>query len=576
MFSIEHMLSHLTVRNLALVDQIALEFGPGLNVLTGETGAGKSVLVNALSLILGARAHADMVRTGASEAVVEALFDGLEPTVIGRLSNLGVSAVDGQLLVRRVLSKSGRSRVQLNGQLATVGMLGKLMRGMLDITSQHEHVTLLDPETHLDALDTFGGLEGLRSPVAGAYDRVRQLEASLEALKNDETAKVERADALRQAVAAIDAAALEADELDRLEAELVRLRHQTELQVGVQGAEDALYSGEGAVIEVVGQVLKTLDRLAAIDEVLQPARATLTSVTAELDDLARTLARYQGRLDCDPGRLDDVEDRIQTLRSLARRYGGDLETVLRARDEMADELAGFESVEGRIESLSSELDEARVTLSRCAQALTAARRETHESLAAAIQAELRELSMAKARVEVRLEPLRSPGQRGAETAELLMSPNPGEPLKPLRRVASGGEMSRLLLALKKVFAHRSHGSTYVFDEIDTGIGGAVAEVLGTKLRTVAGSSQVIAVTHLPQVAAFADVHFQVEKNHLGRRTVTEVTRLSAGQQVTELARMLGGLKITAATRNLAEEMRNRAIQARPGAIGRVVAATPGR
>ena len=552
------MISHLMVRNLALVDQIALDFGPGLNVLTGETGAGKSVLVSALSLILGARAQSDVVRTGASEAVVEALFEGLAPSVIARLEAHGVGLGDGQLVVRRVVSKGGRGKVLLNGQLATVSMLGRVMRGVLDITSQHEHVGLLEPDAHLDALDDYAGIRAIRTDVEHLYSEVRELDERRAALVSDEATQRRRFEELSEAIAAIEDAAPQPGEVETLEADLRRLRHQTELSVGVRSAELSLYSDEGAVIEAVGQVQRTLSRLVALDEALEPMATAVDAVAAELDDLARGLARYQGRLEADPGRLEAVEDRLQVLKGLMRRHGGDLAAVLEAQVSMTEELSMLASAEADIGSIEASLTERRAALESAASALTAGRTQAHEALAAAIQQELVELSMDKARVEVRLIPGREIGPRGAETAELMISPNPGEPLRALRRIASGGEMSRLLLALKNVLAGRGQASSYVFDEIDTGVGGAVAEVIGAKLRSVAASSQVIAVTHLPQVAAFADTHFQVEKATVGRRTVTEVTRLTAKEQVAELARMLGGLEITRATRSLAHEMRRRA------------------
>ena len=559
------MISQLMVRNLALVDQIALDFGPGLNVLTGETGAGKSVLIGALSLVLGARAQSEVVRTGASEAIVEALFDGLEPVVIGRMNELGVPALDGQLLVRRVISKAGRSRVQINGQLATVGMLAKLMHGVLDMTSQHEHVSLLEPDAHLEALDAYAGLQSERSAVAAAYGEVRALETNLAELTADEATKQRRAEALSDAIETIDRAAPTPGELEELQGELQRLRHQTELSVGVQSAEEALYSAEGAVVETIGQVQRTLLRLAELDPGLKTTVDAIDTVSVELDDLARSLARYQGRVDGDPGRLEAVEERVQVLRGLTRRFGGDVESVLQTRSDMAAELSGLVDAEAKLSDVTARLAEAREVLHAHAAFLTEGRVKAHGALAGAIRQQLAELSMDKTRIELKLTPMNPPGPRGAETAELLISPNPGEPLRALRRVASGGEMSRLLLALKNVLADRSQTSTYVFDEIDTGIGGAVAEVLGAKLRSVAHSSQVIAVTHLAQVAAFADTHFQVEKSAAGGRTVTEVTRLGPAQQVAELARMLGGLKITPATRSLAREMRSRAVQC-PGAM----------
>ncbi|MEL7367762.1 MAG: AAA family ATPase, partial [Myxococcota bacterium] len=461
------MISHLMVRNLALVDQISLDFEPGLNVLTGETGAGKSVLVGALSLILGARAHADTVRQGASEGVVEALFDGLEPDAVHRLGELGVNASDGQLLIRRTVSRGGRGRVMINGQLATVSMLAKAMAGVLDITSQHEHVGLLDPDTHQEALDAYGGLESKRDRVTDAYNRARTTEVALETLVAEERTQRARADELRRAIEAIDDAAPQPGEVEHLLAELHRLRHQHELESGVRSAEETLYSGEGAVIETVAQIHRTLERLSGLDEDLSPCVALMGSVAAELDDLGHSLSRYQHRIDVDPHRIEAAEDRLQVLRGLMRRHGGDLEAVLAARDEMAETLSGLATAQARRETLEAQLVEDRAALRSACTVLTRGRKKIREALANAIQRELADLSMDKARIHVGMKTIDPPGPNGAESVQMQISANEGEPLRSLRRVASGGEMSRLLLALKNVLAHRNQTGTYVFDEIDT-------------------------------------------------------------------------------------------------------------
>ncbi|MEM7675873.1 MAG: DNA repair protein RecN [Myxococcota bacterium] len=446
--------------------------------------------------------------------------------------------------------------------MATVSMLARAMRGVLDITSQHEHVGLLDPDTHQEALDAYGSLESKRDRVADAYGKARTTKAALDSLISDHRTQRTHADELRRAIEAIDDAAPESGEVERLLAELRRLRHQHDLESGVRSAEESLYSGEGAVIESVAQIHRTLERLAGLDEELSPCVSLAGSVAAELDELAHSLGRYQHRIDIDPHRIEAVEDRLQVLRGLMRRHGGDVDAVLAARGEMADMLSGLATVEVRREELESQLARDRESLRVACEALSRGRKKVRESLANAIECELADLSLA-ARVHIDLKPVDPPGPNGAESVQMQISTNAGEPLRSLRRVASGGEMSRLLLALKNVLAHRHQAGTYIFDEIDTGIGGAVAEVLGAKLRSVATNTQVIAVTHLPQVAAFADVHFQVEKSSAGRRTMTTVSRLSPAQQVSELARMLGGLEITRTTRSLAQEMRRRAIRNPP-------------
>ncbi|MCA9550779.1 MAG: DNA repair protein RecN [Myxococcales bacterium] len=552
------VLTHLTIQNLALVERIELTLGPGLNVLTGETGAGKSVLVGALSLILGGRAQTDVVRSGADEAVVEALFEvPAESGLARRLAEVGIEAPDGALVVRRTVSRSGRGRVLMNGQLATVSMLASVLRGAVDLTSQHEHVSLLDPDQHLDIVDAYGALTGLREAVAERHAEVQGYRSALEGLELDEAEKARREDYLRFALEEIQAAAPAPGEVETLEIDRKRLRGAHDLLEGVQRAESTLYSDEGAVVDAVGRVQRELVRLANLDGRLGDLSTSASNVLAELEDLARGLSRYSANLEAEPGRLDEVEERLEQLRRLCRKYGGTVEAALSAREAMAQELDTLEHDEARRADLGAALEVALEQRARAAEALTAARRKVVAGLALAIQRELADLSMGGTRVEVQLAPTPEPGPRGAEGAELLISPNPGEPLRPLRKSASGGELSRVLLAIKQVLADTTPVGTYVFDEIDTGIGGKVAEVLGAKLQAVARATQVVAVTHLPQVAAYADRHFQVVKLEEGGRTVTRVQTLVEGDRVEELARMLGGVQITERTRGLAEELRTR-------------------
>jgi DNA repair protein RecN (Recombination protein N) len=551
------MLRHLTIENLALVDRIEIDFGPGLNVLTGETGAGKSVLVGALSLVLGARASSEVIRSGEKEAVVEALFD-LDDAFALRLEEIGIDVADGELIVRRVVSQ-GKSRVLLNGQMATVSMLAEVVKGALDITSQHEHVTLLDEERHLDVIDAFGDLFALRDRVERAHTEVVGYRTALSNLATDEIEKVRREDYLRFAVDEIAAVDPKPGELESLEQELSRLKNVTELSDGVRRAEGSLYSDDGAVIEVLGRIERDLIKLSALDERLAPLAGSIGSTLAEMEELSRELGRYAGALASDPERLAELDDRLEQIRKLVRKYGGSVEAVLKARAEMEQELDELVHEEARQADLLAAL-EAQVALRReLALELTASRNRVVRALEKAIQAELAELSMKNTRVAVELRPLDEPGARGAESARLMISPNVGEPLRPLEKTASGGELSRVLLAIKHVLAHRAAVSTYVFDEIDTGIGGAVAEVLGTKLKAVAETAQIVCVTHLAPIAAYADVHLVVRKKEREGRTVTEVSTLDERARVEEIARMLGGVQITDKTRSLAAELRDRGV-----------------
>lgn len=552
------VLTQLTVKNLALVDRIDLSFGPGLNVLSGETGAGKSVLIGALSLVLGGRAQSDAIRAGEKECVVEALFEVLEDTVLAeRLTEAGVEVVDGEFLVRRVVKGQGRGRVLLNGQLGTVGMLSRILRGVVDVTSQHEHVSLLDPDMHLELIDAFGEHQAERAAVTAAHTEVVGYQTALQSLLMDEAEKVRREDYLRYTIDEISAVDPLPDEFESLEAERDRLKNAGTLADGVAHAEGALYSNDDAAVDAVGRVQRELERLSQLDDRLGPMSSAATELLAELEDLSRELGRYQGGLSHDPDRLDEVEDRIEQLRKLTRKHGGTIETVLKAKAEMVEELDNLEHEEARRADLGAALEEAQKQLAKVAKVLSKRRAVAAAAFEKAVSKELVDLSMEKTRFRLQLSPLERINAKGAEAAEILISPNPGEPMRALRKTASGGELSRVLLAVKHVLANKGSVETYIFDEVDTGIGGAIAEVLGAKMHEVATNTQVVCVTHLAQIAAYADSHFKVAKRETDGRTITEVSPLSEGERVSELARMLGGLEITPKTMSLAEEMRNR-------------------
>lgn len=585
------MLAQLTIENLALVDRIEIPLGRGMNVLTGETGAGKSVLVNALSLVLGGRASTDVIRSGAESAVVEALFELPERGELrARLEAKDIEIEDGELVVRRVVSRSGKGRVTLNGQMITVAMLAELMRGIVDITGQHEHVSLLDPEGHLAIVDAFGDLDQLRGRFGKAHAEVIGYRAALDGVLMDEAEKARREDYLRFSLDEIGAIDPKPGEIEALESEKKRLKNVAELADGIRRAEGSLYSDDGAIVEVVGRVQNELMRLSRMDERLGTLTANASSVLADLEDLARQLARYQGGLSSDPERLSVVEDRLEALKKLVRKYGSGslrggagagsagpkaaapvslepLEAVLKEKAAIEQELDSLEHEEARRADLISALDEALERRKAYAVELSAKRHGAVRALGKAIQSELAQLCMEKTALTIELSLLPEIGPRGAEAAEILIAPNPGEPKRPLRRIASGGELSRVLLAIKHVLAHRAAVATYVFDEIDTGIGGAVADVLGRKLKDVAEDHQVISVTHLAQIAAHADQHFSVHKAEVDGRTITRVALLEEGERIEELARMIGGLEITDRIRSVAKEMRGVGRAPKPGDRG---------
>jgi DNA repair protein RecN (Recombination protein N) len=564
------MLTTLRISGFAIVDAAEVRFGPGLNVLTGETGAGKSILVNALHLVLGGRMSAEVLREGADEAVVEALFElpAAHP-VFARLEAAGLRQASGggerpgddpsELLVRRVAARGGRGRAFVNGALCTVSMLEDVLRGTVDISGQHEHVSLLDPGTHLELLDAFAGVD---DPCDGAAPllRYRAAHAALaalvrerEGLAADEGERARRADYLAFQLAELDRAEPRPGELEALEDERRVLASAEKLREAARAAEALAYGEEGSASERVAQAARAIAEAALLDRRLEPTLALLRSAAVELEEAGRELGRYADAVGGDPERLAAVEDRLELLRALARKHGGSLETAVARRAEMHEELGRLRGGGERLREIDGEIAGRGKEALGLARALGRARAEAARGFAAAVRRELEGLAMGRCRIEVALLPPESGvavegtvlASCGAERAEILIAPNPGEPPRPLARIASGGELSRILLAVKRTLARKDPVATYVFDEVDAGIGGAVAEAMGRVLSEVSGGRQVICVTHLPQIAAFADRHHRVEKRVAGGRTHTGVALLEAAdERRREVARMIAGATIT--------------------------------
>ncbi|MFN7130503.1 MAG: DNA repair protein RecN [Myxococcales bacterium] len=559
------MLTALRIENFAIIDALEVRFTSGFNVLTGETGAGKSILIDALNLALGGRSSAEVIRTGADEAAVEALFEG--EVVDDRLARVGLPTASGELLIRRTVSRSGRGKVWINGALATVGILEELCRGLVDISGQHEHVSLLDPSLHLSLLDGYAGLQKDVEAYRAAWDGFIEVVRERSRLALDDAERARRADYLGFQLEEIDRLALEPGEDETLAAERRRLGSAEKLRGAAEEAERLLYSGEASAIDLLGQALGRIEDAAQLDDGLSGALTSLRSAMTEMQESARTLQSYVRAVEADPARLSEVEERLESIRRLCRKHGGDLQAVLKRRDDMHREL---QHLTGHTERLA-ELDAARETHGRRALALarelSEKRRKAAKEFSKAVCRELAELAMARTSFEVSVKPA-APEEDDAGTliegavltrsgidgCELLLSPNPGEELKPLARIASGGELSRVMLAIKRALARTDPVPTYVFDEVDTGIGGAVAEVVGQMLKEVSHERQVLCITHLPQIAACADQHFIVEKQVKGGRTTSRVVALAEGERTREVARMLAGVEVTRAALKNAEEM----------------------
>jgi DNA repair protein RecN (Recombination protein N) len=523
------MIRYVSIRQLAVIDTLDLELGPGLTVFTGETGAGKSILVEAVGLLLGGRAPTDLVRTGADTATVQAIIE----TPDGR-----------ETILRREVSAQGRSRAFIDDALVTSGALRQLVGDLVDLHGQHEHQSLLSPAAQRDALDRFAQLDAERLAVRDAHDAWRSRRDALEAIQLDERERAARVDLLSYQLGEIDKIDPKPGEDETLAATRQLLANADRLQRLANESYDALYERDAAVMPSLAQIWRRLDELAALDPQFRPFLDARDGITAQLDDLAFFLRSYSTSLDASPERLQDVETRLAALDRLKRRHGPALADVLTARDEMRAGLAALETSTERAAQLEHELEEAAVRYRDAARRLSAARHEAAPRLAAGLCATLAELAMERTRCEFRFGSSEPPPERwtpvGIDEVELYVSPNPGEDLRPLNRIVSGGELSRLMLAMKTLASPDVPGKTLIFDEVDAGIGGKVADRVGARLRRLADDVQVLCITHLPQVAAYARTHVSVSKSVINGRTVATAAALSDGARVDELARMMGG------------------------------------
>ena len=535
------MLRYLSIQHLAVIERLAIEFDAGLNVLTGETGAGKSILVDAVGLLLGARASADLVRTGEDVATIQAIFD----------------AGGDEMIVRREITAQGRSRAFVNGALATAGALRDLASRLIELHGQHEHQGLLAPETHLDLLDAWAGLDTARERTAAAHQALVALRAELETLRLDERQKGARTDLLTFQRDEIARAAIAAGEDERLAIERERLVNADRLLALSGEAYQLLYERDGAALSALAAVWKKVEDLAALDREAGPYIEARAGIQSQLEDLAYFLRDYAQGIDASPERLQEVEDRLALLERLKRKHGPMLADVMAHGARCERELATLASADERIAELTRALAEAEARYTAAAEELSRRRREIAGPFAEALIDVLAGLAMERTRFEVRFEAPAGPdgwGPRGFDRAEFFVSPNPGEDLRPLARVVSGGELSRLMLAVKTLTARKGRGTTLIFDEVDAGIGGHTADVVGRRLQDLARDHQVLCITHLPQIAAYGDLHYRIRKHVREGRTVTEIARLGHQERAEELARMIAGETSTGAVLGSARDM----------------------
>jgi DNA repair protein RecN (Recombination protein N) len=563
------MLQTLRIRNLVIIDDLTVEFGAGLNLLTGETGAGKSILVDALGLVVGARAERSMVRAGADKAIVEALFDvsrGSSTHDWAREQGCEEILQEGQVSIRRDVPVSGSGRILVNGSPSTLSALRALGARLLEIHGQHEHQSLLSPDRHLRLLDCVGGHDLQFERVTLAHDDVltaRERHDEMRSRGAEREALVQR---LEQTVREIDAVGPQPGELEELDRERHRLRNAAGLTQLLDQLVALCYEGEPAAASLAAVAARKSRELAQLDPSLQELAGRVESAAVELQDAGAAFRDYRNTHDFDPSRLEEVEARRASLEQLCLRYGADEGAVQQRRDEAANRLEALGRLDDELRAAAEAVVVAETSYVAAARKLGEARRAAAERLAPAVERQFKALALDKARFKVELTPARGDAvgadgsapvpltARGSERAEFMLAANPGEPFRALNRVASGGELSRVMLSLHAVIEPAARDRVLVFDEVDAGVGGAVADAIGARLARLARRNQVLCVTHLPQVAAHADGHYAVRKRVEGRRTRAEVTSLGREERVEELARMLGGKRPTATSRRHASEL----------------------
>ncbi len=547
------MFEHLTVRDFGIIEELHLDLEPGFTAITGETGAGKSMLVSAMALLLGARADTSAIRTGSERATIEGAFRVPEAKV-AHLERLGLDTSEPLVVVRRILHSSGRHRAFVNGSPVTASTLREVTAGLMDISSQHEHQSLTRPETALDALDVFSGHGGLARRVQSAYEALSRARGELAALVDAATNREARLDYLRfQVQEIIDFAPREGED-QALVARRDRLRNAVRLVEAAARCVSMLYEAEGSAVELLARAEAEVASMAEVDQELAGLVTSLLEARLAVEDVALRLRDYGSELDTDPASLDEVEARLVGLQRLLRKHGPTVEDLLASLRSMQEEIATLESSDDRAEELRREVARLRDEYLALARDLSRSRREAAGRFTREVERILARLGMPRATLAFEFEGLDEPGPRGLERVELLFGPNPGEAPRPLRKIASGGELSRAMLAMKRVLASVDPVPTYLYDEVDTGVGGPVAAAIGDLLREAGESRQVLCITHNPQVAARAHHHVTVLKETVGDRTVSKIVPLGHQERVMELARMLGGASPTMATIEHAKEL----------------------
>ncbi|MCR8642402.1 DNA repair protein RecN [Paenibacillus sp. N1-5-1-14] len=563
------MLTELSIRNLAVIEHVHVICKSGFHVLTGETGAGKSIIIDALSLIVGGRGSAEWIRYGSSKAEIEGLFEvESDHPVWEVLERLGIEAsMDEGLLIRREITSTGKSTARINGQLVNLTMLREVGECLVNIHGQHEHQSLLKVEEHIHSLDAYGGeqLAPVKAAYRAAYDVYMALKKEMKALQDDSMQTLQRIDLYRFQIDEIAAAKLKVGEDVSLLEERRKLAYAEKLMTNVSESYDLIYSS-GSGLDAVNKAMNRIQDIVSYDAKLQPLLEQLQSAYYQLEDAAYQLRDYRENIEFNPSRLDEIELRLDLISSLRKKYGSDVSEILAHYQTIKQELDALEHKDARNEELQQQLDAQGIILAEAGMELSARRKEASESLARDIECELRDLHMERTQFAVQIDladdsdGIECAGsfvkfnREGIDQVEFMMAPNPGEPLRGLAKIASGGELSRIMLAMKTIFARIDRIPVLVFDEVDTGVSGRAAQAIAEKMSQLSGSCQVFSITHLPQVASMADVHLFIRKVIDNERTYTQVADLDQQGRIEELARMLGGAAVTETTLHHSQEM----------------------
>ncbi|MFM1653087.1 DNA repair protein RecN [Brevibacillus sp. B_LB10_24] len=563
------MLVELSIRNFAIIKSVTIPFRRGLNILTGETGAGKSIIIDALGLLLGERGSAEYVRYGEKRAEVEGLFEFPQShPVIGLCLGFGIQVeADGMIVVRREISLQGKNVIRINGQLITLAMLRELGPWLVQIHGQHDTHALMQSDKHIKWLDAYGeqALTAVKQEYAKLYQAYRKTRQDLERMAKNERELAQRIDLLSYQLGEIESAQLQPGEDERLLSQRKKWMHIEKVYAGIQDAYQSL-TGDHRGMDWLGHAMGELERAQSYDESLAPLVETIQTAYYQVEDAVHQLRQLQDQLEFHPDELAEVERRLDVIQQLKRKYGKDAAEILEYAAAIQDELDEIQNFDDRLQQLDKRVQELAADLAVEALELTAIRRQLAQQLAAEIEQQLQELQMSRARFDIAVthiaddQGLEVNGARyridssGMDHVEFLIAPNPGEPLRPLAKIASGGELSRVMLAIQTILASTDQVETLIFDEVDTGVSGRAAQAIAEKLARVGQHRQVLCITHLPQVASLADAHYYIYKRMDEEQTLTHVTFLDEQERVTELARMLGGAEVTEKTKEHASEM----------------------